>query len=233
MKEKISILIVEDEPKIRDGLKDFLEFHDFSVSEAGEGLEAERLVQQKRFDLILLDLMLPKISGEQLCTQWRENGVQTPIIMVTAKGQEQEKITGLNLGADDYMAKPFSLEELLARIKAVLRRMDPQRKVGRSFVFGSWQVDIERLIIESQAGKQEISQREAQLIQYFAAHPNRVISREELYEQIWQEQMTDIGTRTVDMHIAKLRSKIESDTTKPSFIKTVRGAGYLYEQADE
>jgi len=133
MEPGYSILLVEDEPAIAAGLKDFLEFHSFRVTQAVDGLEAERIVDQTRFDLILLDLMLPKISGEQLCATWRQHGVLTPIIMLTAKGLEKEKISGLNLGADDYVTKPFSLEELLARIRAVLRRVDPGRSVGHHF----------------------------------------------------------------------------------------------------
>lgn len=229
MKNKTTILIVEDEPTIRLGLKDFLEFKDFSVREAVDGLEAQRIVCDEKFDLILLDLMLPKISGEQLCRQWRQEGMQTPIIMLTAKGQEQEKISGLNLGADDYITKPFSLEELLARINAVLRRLNPARKVGRAFAFGLWQVDLERLVITNHTTRHEISQREAGIIQYFAANPGRVINRQELYERVWAEPMIYNQTRTVDMHIAKLRSKIETNTGEPELIKTVRGSGYLYE----
>ncbi len=229
MEAKITILIVEDEPKIRQGLKDFLEYHDFAAAEAMDGLEAQRMAADRRFDLILLDLMLPKISGEQLCRQWRQSGLQTPIIMLTAKGQEQEKISGLNLGADDYMTKPFSLEELLARILAVLRRMSPGRAVGQRFSFGGWEADISALTVKNHSRRVELTAREAQIIQYFAAHPHRIISRDELYEKVWGESMTELGTRTVDMHIAKLRAKIEKDTTEPQIIKTVRGAGYKYE----
>ncbi len=224
-----SILIVEDEPKIRAGLKDFLEFHQFAVTEALDGLEAERIAAGRRFDLILLDLMVPKISGEQLCTKWRQGGLTTPIIMLTAKGQEKEKISGLNLGADDYVTKPFSLEELLARIQAIFRRTDPQRAVGQKFMFAEIEVDIAALKVKAGGNEIEISGREAQIIQYFAANPNRIISRDELYEQVWGDSMTEIETRTVDMHIAKLRSKIEADTAEPQIIKTVRGAGYKYE----
>jgi DNA-binding response OmpR family regulator len=228
MEPKASILVVEDEDKIRTALTDFLEFHDFKVTEAVDGLEAERIVAKKDFDLILLDLMLPKISGEQLCTKWRRDGLQTPVIMLTAKGQEKEKVTGLNLGADDYITKPFSLEELLARINAVLRRTDPARAVGQNFKFGDLDVDIAALKIKRKEKQMEITRREAQIIQYFAANPNRVISREELYKEVWNETMTELGTRTMDMHIAKLRSKIEKDVTNPKIIKTVRGAGYKY-----
>ena len=229
MEEKVSILIVEDEEKIRSALVDFLEFHNFEVTEASDGLEAERVAAEKRFDLILLDLMLPKISGEQLCSKWRSDGLQTPIIMLTAKGQEKEKVTGLDLGADDYVTKPFSLEELLARINAVLRRTDPVRAVGQTFRFADLDVDIAGLKIKRLEDEIEISKREAAIVQHFAANPNRVISREELYKEVWNETMSELGTRTVDMHIAKLRGKIERNAAEPQIIKTVRGAGYKYE----
>jgi len=229
MEEKTSILVVEDEEKIRSALTDFLEFHNFEVTEAADGLEAERAAAEKRFDLILLDLMLPKISGEQLCSKWRHDGLQTPIIMLTAKGQAKEKVSGLNLGADDYVTKPFSLEELLARINAVLRRTDPARAVGQKFQFADLDVDIPALKARCKGRDIEISKREAAIIQFFAANPNRVIDREELYKAVWDETMSELGTRTVDMHIAKLRSKIERDATEPRIIKTVRGAGYKYE----
>jgi two-component system alkaline phosphatase synthesis response regulator PhoP len=232
MVEKVFILVVEDEEKIRSALVDFLEFHNFEVTEAADGLEAERITAEKRFDLILLDLMLPKISGEQLCSKWRSDGLQTPIIMLTAKGQEKEKVAGLNLGADDYITKPFSLEELLARINAVLRRTDPARAVGRTFRFADLDVDIAGLKIKRSEEEIEISKREAAIIQFFAANPNRVISREELYKTVWDETMSELGTRTVDMHIAKLRSKIERNAAEPQIIKTVRGSGYKYESGE-
>jgi len=229
MEQKAHILVVEDERKIRTALTDFLEFHGFKVTEAVDGLEAERTVVERRFDLILLDLMLPKISGEQLCTRWRRDGMQTPIIILTAKGQEKEKVMGLDLGADDYITKPFALEELLARIKAVLRRMDPARAVGQTFKFADLDVDIAALKAKRGGLEIEMTKREAAIIQYFAANPNRVISREELYKEIWDETMSELGTRTTDMHIAKLRSKIEKNSANPQIIKTVRGAGYKYE----
>jgi len=230
MEPKATILVVEDEQKIRTALKDFLEFHNFKVTEAADGLEAERIVAEGLFDLILLDLMLPKISGEQLCRNWRQEGLQTPIIMVTAKGQEKERVAGLNLGADDYITKPFSLEELLARINAMLRRIDPARAVGQAFKFGDLDVDIAALKVRRKGKEIEITKREAGIIQYFAANPNRVISREELYREVWDDIMSDLETRTTDMHIAKLRSKIERDVNNPQIIKTVRGAGYKYER---
>ena len=232
MEQKALILVVEDKEKIRTALTDFLEFHGLGVTEAADGLEADQAAAAGGFDLILLDLMLPKISGEQLCRKWRRDGMQTPIIMLTAKGQEKERVSGLNLGADDYITKPFSLEELLARIKAVLRRTDPARAVGQTFEFGDLDVDIAALKIKRREKEIEITRREAGIIQHFAANPNRVISREELYKEVWNETMTELGTRTVDMHIAKLRNKIEQNTADPQIIKTVRGAGYKYESGE-
>ncbi len=228
MNEHAHILVVEDEPSIRTALVDFLDFHGFRVTQAADGGQARQHVARTRFDLILLDLMLPVVGGEELCRRWRQEGVQTPIIMVTAKGQEKDKIKGLDLGADDYVTKPFSLEEMLARIHAVLRRTDPARGVGQAFHFGDLDVDMAGLKAMRDGEAIELSPREAALIQHFAAHPNRVISREELYTEVWKDILTDLGTRTVDMHIAKLRAKIELDSADPQIIQTVRGAGYKY-----
>lgn len=229
MESKVSLLLVEDEPAISEGLTDFLEFHEFDVQRAEDGPGARALVKGTRFDLILLDLMLPGISGEDLCTQWRREGLQTPIIMLTAKGQEKDRISGLNIGADDYVTKPFSLEELLARIRAILRRMDPARSVGTRFTFGDLQVEAESLTVFRDQEAIPVSDREFRIIRFFAANPSRVITRDELYEQVWEDRMSDLGTRTVDMHIAKLRHKIEPDTSNPTLIKTVRGSGYRYD----
>ena len=229
MKAGQSILVVEDEPKIREGLKDFLEFHEFRVTAVQDGLDAERVVSEHRFDLILLDLMLPNISGEQLCRKWRQQGLRTPIIMLTAKGQENEKIAGLDMGADDYVTKPFSLEELLARMRAILRRLDPQRSVGQAFDFGPFKVDAEGLKLLNNGDESPLSPRQAEMLQLFAANPNRVVSREELYEKVWHESMDGIETRTIDMHIARLRDLLKEVGAKEELIQTVRGAGYMYE----
>jgi two-component system, OmpR family, response regulator RegX3 len=228
MERTIHILIVEDEENIREALRDFLEFKGFIVVCASDGLAAKTAVESGRFDVILLDLMLPKVSGEQLCAMWRRQDIQTPIIMLTAKGQEKDKVAGLNSGADDYITKPFSLEELLARVNAVLRRTDPARAVGRAFTFGGWDVDAAALCVSKDGSSRPITAREASMIQYFAANPGRIISREELYRQVWDDDMTGVETRTTDMHIAKLRGKIETDPAAPQIIVTVRGAGYKY-----
>ena len=228
MKAGQSILVVEDEPKIRDGLKDFLEFQEFTVTVVEDGLEAERIVETQRFDLILLDLMLPNISGEQLCQKWRQQGRTTPIIMLTAKGQETEKIAGLDMGADDYVTKPFSLEELLSRIRAVLRRTDPSRSVGQTFTFGPFEVDARSLKLMNDSSETSITQRQADMLQLFAANPGRIITREQLYEKVWHESMDGIETRTVDMHIVRLRDLLKAAGAEKELIETVRGAGYRY-----
>jgi DNA-binding response OmpR family regulator len=229
MKAGQSILVVEDEPKIREGIKDFLEFHGFAVTVVDDGLAAERIADARRFDLILLDLMLPNISGEQLCRKWRQQGLAVPVIMLTAKGQETERIAGLDMGADDYVTKPFSLEELLARIRAVLRRTDPARSVGQTFAFGPFTVNTESLRLTYDKRQIPISQRQAQMLQLFAASPNRIVSRQELYEKVWHESMDGIETRTIDMHIARLRDLLKDAGAKGELIQTVRGSGYKYE----
>jgi DNA-binding response OmpR family regulator len=223
------ILVVEDEPRIREGLQDFLEFHGFCVTGAADGLAAERLAAERRFDLILLDLMLPQISGEQLCLKWRQAGLRTPILMLTAKGQEKEKIAGLDLGADDYITKPFSLEELLARIRAVLRRTDPTRSVGQAFAFGPFTVDMERLTLADDHGTTALTRRQAMMLQVFAANPGRIVTRQELYEAAWNESLEGIETRTIDMHIARLRDLLDQAGQAAELIQTVRGEGYRYD----
>jgi len=228
MENQKHILVVEDEEKIRVGLKDFLEFHGFVVDIAEDGLTANRIASQHRFDLILLDLMLPHISGSDLCAAWRRQGIITPIIMLTAKGQQQDKIDGLDLGADDYIVKPFSLEELLARIRAVLRRTDPAHSVGRQFTFGPFTIDMTNLTLSADNQKTTLTPRQAQMIQFFAANPDRIISRQELYQNVWNESMEGIETRTVDMHIVRLRELLKDAGAKTELIHTVRGAGYQF-----
>jgi len=206
-----------------------LEANNYEVLSAFDGQEGLAKARSERPDLIILDLMLPKISGEQLCLRWRREGMQTPIIMLTAKGQERERVAGLNLGADDYITKPFSLEELLARMNAVLRRTDPGRAVGQMFRFADLEIDVAALKARRRNTEIDLTPREAKIIQYFAANPNRIVGRKELYEKVWEDVLTDLDTRTTDMHIAKLRAKIEPDVENPQIIRTVRGAGYRYE----
>ncbi len=230
MEAKRTILVVEDEEKIREGLKDFLEFQNFAVTTATDGQQAEALAAAQSFDLILLDLMLPKISGQQLCKTWRQQGLNTPIIMLTAKGAQEDRVAGLEMGADDYITKPFSLEELLARIRAIFRRTDPARSVGQQFQFGPFKVDMASLKLIKDGKEAVMTPRQAQMIQLFAANPNRVISRQELYEAVWRESLQGIETRTVDMHLVRLRELFHQAGADDEVIHTVRGAGYQYIQ---
>lgn len=232
---KISILVVEDEPAIRTGLVDVLVFHGYDVSSADNGREGLAMAQSGQFDLLLLDVMLPHVSGFEICEAVREDDAEQAIIMLTAKVSDDDIIEGLRLGADDYVGKPFSLEQLLLRIAAVLRRSHAGRNQERLIVLktapdGSavFSVDTANLSGDTAAGKEQtFTRREVELLQYLHQHRDRAVPREELLSKVWgyQESM-NIETRTVDIHIAKLRRKLERNPKVPVLLTTVRGAGY-------
>ncbi len=223
------ILIVEDEPNILLGLKDNLEFEQFDVTTATNGQEGLDIILSQAFDLILLDVMMPKISGFDVCKSARANGIKTPIIFLTAKGEEIDKVLGLELGADDYITKPFSLRELIARVKAVLRRA-PQ---GSSETITDSKVTVGNLTVDfahyeaehSTLGQQKMSHKEFEVLQYLYQHQNEVVSRYQLLEDVWGYDAQPT-TRTVDNFILKLRQKIEVNLNEPKHILTVHGAGY-------
>ena len=220
------ILIVEDEPNMRLGLKDNLEFEGYEVSLANDGSQGLAAIEKNNYDLILLDVMLPELSGFDVCKIAREKGIDTPIILLTAKGEEIDKVLGLELGADDYITKPFGLRELLARIKAVLRRrpgeakqLPKQVQIGKLTVnFASYMASINELPVK-------MSHKEFEILRYLWDHRNDTVSRYQLLEDIWgyDEQPT---TRTVDNFILKLRQKIEKNPEEPQIILTVHGIGY-------
>lgn len=220
------ILIVEDEPSMRLGLKDNLEFEGYEVLIAEDGQAALDAVATNTFDLILLDVMLPKVSGFEVCKKIRKEGNTTPIILLTAKGEEIDKVLGLELGADDYVTKPFSLRELLARIKAVLRRGESSQKssdtiinIGRLSVnFGSYNASEENDSVQ-------MSHKEFEVLQYLWNKKNSTVSRDELLTNVWGQEI-HITTRTIDNFILKLRQKIEIDPNHPKIILTVHGIGY-------
>ncbi len=222
------ILIVEDEPNILMGLRDNLEFEQFEVTTATNGQEGLDLIISERFDLILLDVMMPKMSGFDVCKSARKAGIVTPIIFLTAKGEEIDKVLGLELGADDYITKPFSLRELLARVKAVLRR-SPQLASGEKSTtlnVGCLTVDFSHYVAtHSEQGALKMSHKEFEVLSYLYKHQNEVVSRYKLLEEVWgyDSQPT---TRTVDNFILKLRQKIELNPNEPIHILTVHGAGY-------
>ena len=222
------ILIVEDELNMVQGLKDNLEFEGYEVDAAMEGNSGRQKVLQGKYDLILLDVMLPEVSGFDICKAARKAGVDTPIILLTAKGEEIDKVLGLELGADDFITKPFSLRELLARIKAILRRTSNggEGNSGPEFVsIGNIQVNFRNYL--AREGDQEIkmSHKEFEVLHYLYQNAGKTIHRDDLMSSVWSIDY-DITTRTVDNFILKLRQKIETDPNNPKIILTVHGVGY-------
>ncbi|MFQ5582874.1 MAG: response regulator transcription factor [Calditrichia bacterium] len=222
------ILVVEDEPAMRRGLKDNLEFEGYEVDFAEDGITALQKILEQAYDLVVLDVMLPEMSGFDVCKKVREEGKSTPIIMLTAKGEEIDKVLGLELGADDYMTKPFSLRELLARIKAVLRRK-PGTTIAEKQSIKIGNLEVNFATYNAFAGKQAVpmSHKEFEVLKYLWQHQNQTVSRDSLLEDVWgyDEYPT---TRTVDNFILKLRQKIEDDPAHPRHILTVHGIGYKY-----
>jgi DNA-binding response OmpR family regulator len=230
---RMKILVAEDDTNIRLGLVDTLESENYQVMEANDGANALELFNENSFDLILLDIMMPGKSGYDVCQEIRSIDQNIPIIMLTAKGEEFDKVLGLKLGADDYMTKPFGIHELLARISAVLRRSKIQQQLDSkdlsdNFKFGEFNVNTKTYKLSGQNKNIDLSQREIKLIQYFHEHPKEVLSRDNILNAIWGIDYYGT-TRTLDQHIAQLRKKIEIDPSNPSLITTVHGVGYRYE----
>ena len=221
------VMVVEDEPDMVLGLKDNLEFEGYAVCVAGDGREAIRLAAQESPDLILLDIMLPQLSGLDVCRTLRSQGTDVPIIMLTARGQEVDTVVGLEVGADDYVTKPFSVKELPARVRAQLRRASRTVGVLDCYAFG----DIELSFRKHQAAKAgspiELSPREFDMLKYFIRHKGDAITRDELLKQVWGYSCFPL-TRTVDNHIAKLRGKLEDVPSEPKYIITVHRVGYKF-----
>ena len=227
MQEKAKILVVEDETAIREGLIDVLVFHDFDVGWATTGTEGLEKALTGKFDLLLLDVMLPGLDGFEICDRVRARDTETPIIMLTARSGDEDTIHGLRLGADDYVAKPFSIQQLVLRIQAVLRR---SRSVGsnvRELQFGALVVNLDNLTGQGADGERQFTKREAEMLGYLASLGDRPASRDELLEEVWgYSGALNMETRTVDIHIAKLRRKIEANPSRPRHLVTVRGVGY-------
>jgi DNA-binding response OmpR family regulator len=221
------ILIVEDEPAMQLGLKDNLEIENYQVDVASEGETGLQKIKTGKHDLILLDVMLPKISGFDICKAARAAGIKTPIILLTARGEEIDKVLGLELGADDYITKPFSVRELLARVKAILRRN--QGTVSGSPAnltpIGRLQIDFKAFLAKDGDQEIKLSHKEFELLSFLFDNRNKVVSRYDILEKVWgyEEQIT---TRTVDNFIARLRQKVEINGDQPKVILTVHGSGY-------
>jgi two-component system alkaline phosphatase synthesis response regulator PhoP len=221
------ILIVEDEPNMVAGLRDNFEFEGYEVITAPDGVAGLERALSETPDLVILDVMMPRMSGLDVCKQLKAKRPTLPIIMLTARGQEVDKVVGLELGADDYVTKPFSIRELLARVKAVLRRSTTAPKEQESFSFGEVEVNLKSCQV-SRAGKElDFSSKEFELLKYFLCHPGEALSRDRLLEEVWGYDRFPT-TRTVDAHIVRLRQKVELRPEEPRFILTVHGTGYKF-----
>lgn len=228
MNKKLNILVVEDEVAIRTGLIDVLVFHGYAVEHAEDGRSGLNKALSGKFDLILLDVMLPEMNGFDICNRIREQDKTQPIIMLTAKSGDEDIIRGLTLGADDYVAKPFSVAQLVLRIQAVLRRSRSAVELGAAILLGGGEVEIDTRNLCGRRGEEALSftRREVEILQYLQAHCERPVAREELLNKVWgYGKNLELETRTIDIHIAKLRRKLET-TDEPRYLVTVRGAGY-------
>lgn len=224
------VLIAEDDPVMAIALEDGFRYEGYKVVVAKDGETALRLAKEKIFDLLILDIMLPKVCGYDICKELRDLGNDIAIIMLTARGQESEKVIGLRLGADDYVTKPFSFLELMARIEAIKRRFcknTGSQNIPELYKFGNITINFNKLEINKENKTTELSFRELNLLKYFISHRGEVVTREQLLNIVWGYDNFPL-TRTVDMHIVKLRQKIEDDPSNPMFIVTVHRAGYKF-----
>ncbi len=222
----VKILIVEDESDMLNGLRDNFEYEGYQVIAVKDGEEGLKRATADKPDLVVLDVMLPKISGLEVCKRLRQRS-RVPILMLTARGQEVDKVAGLETGADDYVTKPFSIRELLARVKALLRRSDPGRQPIQGYSFGGVTVDFVTHQATRSGKPMEFSTKELDLLRYFILHRGETLSRDRLLEDVWGYENYPT-TRTVDTHVMKLRQKVEEDASHPKFILTLHGTGYKF-----
>jgi DNA-binding response OmpR family regulator len=221
------ILVVEDEPGLVLALTDRLRSEGYDVEAAADGEAGLIRARGGRFDLILLDVMLPRKGGFEVCRDLRRGGVATPVLMLTARGQVADKVAGLKLGADDYVVKPFEMAELLARVEARLRRAEEAPSPAARYAFGDVEVDFRRAEVRRGGRPVEVSAKELQLLRYFVEHPGATLSRQELLDRVWGYHAMP-STRTVDVHVAGLRRKLEPDPREPRHILTAHGLGYKF-----
>jgi two-component system alkaline phosphatase synthesis response regulator PhoP len=221
------LLLVEDEPGLVLTLRDRLTREGYSVDTSADGESGLERAAGEGFDLVLLDVMLPRINGLDVLRELRKRGIETPVIMLTAKGQIADKVVGLKLGADDYVTKPFEMMELLARIEAKLRRAPQAPHPAEGYQFGDVRVDFRRAEVTRGGGPLELSAREFQLLKYFIEHRGATLTRDELLNEVWGYNAMP-STRTVDVHVAWLRQKIEPNSRHPQYILTVHGMGYKF-----
>jgi two-component system alkaline phosphatase synthesis response regulator PhoP len=225
--KKTRILIVEDEPAMVQGLRDNFEYEGYEVISAGDGEAGLERALGDDPDLVVLDVMMPRMSGLDVCKQLKSKRPSLPIIMLTARGQEIDKVVGLELGADDYVTKPFSIRELMARVKAVLRRASQQPSSADVYCFSDVEVNVRSNEVYRNGQPVELSTKEFALLAYFVAHPAETLSRDRLLDAVWGYENYP-NTRTVDTHIVHLRQKLEPNPEEPRFILTVHGSGYKF-----
>ena len=235
---KKKILIIEDDPNIVELARIHISDLGYSLDWAGDGESGLRKAQEEEYDLILLDLMLPNLDGLEVCKRFRQKNQKTPILMLTAKSEELDKVLGLELGADDYLTKPFSVRELVARIKAILRRIDTEREsAGKAdepevLEFENLVIDTLKRKVTLSGKTVDLTAKEFDLLLLFARHPGRTYDRPQLLDQVWGYHF-DGYDHTVNSHINRLRNKIEEDPANPKFVKTVWGVGYRFVEIEE
>jgi DNA-binding response OmpR family regulator len=224
-----TVLVIEDDAAIRRGIVDSLKFEGYTTFEAGDGATGLDMALGVSCNLILLDLVLPKRDGLSILKEVRLAKPTLPVIILTARGEEHDRVQGLKLGADDYVVKPFSVKELLARVQAVLRR-SPERPMDVDEVkFPGGTADLNRRELRYDGGERcELSDREMELLRYLAINGGRAISRDEILSRVWGMDPTGVATRTIDMHVARLREKLRDDAHEPKVLLTVRGKGYMF-----
>jgi DNA-binding response OmpR family regulator len=223
------ILIIEDEDSILMALEDNLRMEGYEVACAEDGEKGLSMAGEQKFDLIILDIMLPKMDGFEVCKQLRKEGINTHILMLTAKSQEIDKVLGLELGADDYVTKPFSPRELLARVKALLRRTQQIQMGMESFKFGDVEVDFGKYEIKKSGKLIYLTALEFSMLHFLIKNRGRVVNRDAILDEVWGKDVY-IQSRTVDKHISELRKKIENNPSSPDFILGVRGIGYKFQE---
>ena len=227
MNEMENILIIEDEESILMALEDDLRVEGYEVSSAKDGLQGFSMAKEQGYDLIILDIMLPKMNGFEVCKQLRQTGITTPILILTAKSQEIDKVLGLELGADDYVTKPFSPRELLARVNALFRRVKQTRQGIDLYHFGDVEVDFKKYEAKKSGQPIYLTALEFALLHFLIKHKDLVVSRDSILDEVWGDDV-NVYPRTVDTHIAHLRKKTEDDPANPKYIIGVRGIGYKF-----
>ncbi len=226
METKKKILVVDDEPDLLRGLRYNFEFEGYLVDSAADGIEGLEMIQNNKYDLIILDVMMPRMNGLEVCKKARQSGYKSPIILLTAKSEEMDKVVGLELGADDYITKPFSLRELLARVKAILRRSSiTEEQINEKIEVGRLKVNLKTYEAFSDNKPVKMSAREIEVLSYLYRYKGESVDRFDIMNDVW-ETNSDVTTRTIDNFIVRLRQKIELDPSHPKHILTIHGKGY-------